>query len=104
RLEPSRVVCMRRHAFNSGLQEIICAVGLVCTVVLCGQAAETITNPAAQSEKALPPVLDTAEKIHWLTRKEAAAEHRAVIRGVVTCYLPGWEAAVIQDSTRGIYV
>jgi signal transduction histidine kinase len=48
--------------------------------------------------------LRTAEQIHLLTREEAARAQRAVIRGVVTCSLPGSEAAVIQDSTRGIYI
>lgn len=57
-----------------------------------------------QPQDAALPVLSTAEQVHRLTREEAAAGHRAVIRGVVTCPLPQYEAVVIQDSTRGVYV
>ena len=49
-------------------------------------------------------VLTTAEQVHRLTREEAAAGYGAVIRGVITCALPQYEAAVIQDSIRGVYV
>ena len=55
------------------------------------------------SETALP-VLTTAEQVHRLTREEAAKPHVAVIHGVITCSLPQYEAVVIQDSTRGVYV
>ncbi len=50
------------------------------------------------------PVLTTAEQVHRLTREEAAKPYEAVIRGVITCPLPQFEAVVIQDSTRGVYV
>ncbi|PWU20433.1 MAG: hypothetical protein C5B50_03955 [Verrucomicrobia bacterium] len=50
------------------------------------------------------PILTNAEQVHRLTREEAAGERWAKIRGVVTCPLPQYQAVVIQDSTRGIYV
>src|SRR6266404_3281836 len=65
-----------------------------------GQAAQT----SGQPQEAALPVLNTAEQVHRLTREEAAGELTAVIRGVVTCSLPQFEAVVIQDSTRGVYV
>src|SRR6266446_890033 len=97
---------MTRSAFILCPQAIVCSVVLVWAVAVRSEAAEqSLSNPSAPLAKELPPpVLTTAEQIHWLTRKEAAAGHRAVIRGVVTCSLPGSEAAVIQDSTRGIYI
>src|SRR2546426_410397 len=57
-----------------------------------------------QSQEAAVPVLTTAEQVHRLTREEASAGHGALIRGVITCPLPQFEAVVIQDSTRGVYV
>src|SRR2546425_3297134 len=50
------------------------------------------------------PVPTTAQQVHLLTREDAARGHRAVIRGVVICSLPEFEAVVVQDSTRGIYI
>jgi signal transduction histidine kinase len=38
-----------------------------------------------------------------LTRKEAAGGQRVQIRGVITCALPEFKAAVVQDATGGIY-
>src|SRR6266700_2502383 len=63
-----------------------------------------VSASQAQTSKPPPEVLNTAEQVHRLSREEAAAEHPAVIRGVVTCSLPQYEAVVIQDSTRGVYV
>src|SRR5437879_3831009 len=96
---------MRGSALIGWLSGLACALALVASLV-ANQAAEPASpKPAAQpvKEGALE-VLRTAEQIHLLTREEAAHAQRAVIRGVVTCSLPGSEAAVIQDSTRGIYI
>ncbi|SPE51742.1 Integral membrane sensor signal transduction histidine kinase (fragment) [Verrucomicrobia bacterium] len=70
------------------------------------RASEPVTtNPppplGANSRSAL---LTAAEQVHWLTRKEAAGGQSALIRGVITCALPDFEAAVVQDATGGIYV
>lgn len=50
------------------------------------------------------PVLTNAEQVHGLTRKEAALGQQTRIRGVIICALPELQAAVVQDSTGGIYV
>src|SRR6266478_1402113 len=81
-------------------------VVLLTGMALGSEAAERVlTNQSSQSvEETSLPTLRTADQIHRLTRAEAARGYRAVIRGVVTCPLPDQEAAVIQDSTRGIYI
>ena len=50
------------------------------------------------------PTLTSAEQIHRLTRREAAAGRHVLVRGVVTCTLPEFEAAVVQDGPTGIYI
>src|SRR5262245_37845375 len=61
---------------------------------------ESIKPPGVETNS----TLRTAQQVHLLTRQEATRRHRAVIRGVVTCSLPGSAAVVIQDATRGLYV
>jgi len=68
------------------------------------KASGQATTASKQSEEAGIPVLTTAEQVHRLTREEASGGHKALIRGVITCTLPQFEAVVIQDSTRGVYV
>jgi signal transduction histidine kinase len=48
--------------------------------------------------------LTNADQVHWLSRQEAAVGQQVLIRGVVTCALPEFTAAVIQDATSGIYI
>ena len=79
---------------------------LVWAVAVEGRAAES-----AEINQSAPPgvtsrslVLTNAEQVHRLTRKEAAARQPVVIRGVITCALPAFGAAVIQDRTAGIYI
>jgi len=50
------------------------------------------------------PVLTNGLQVQLLSQKEAAAKLRAVLRGVVTCYLPDSDSLVLQDATRGVYV
>lgn len=84
----------------------MCFAFLILGVAIQGGSAQLDTaNQSIPAGVRLPSqVLTTAEQIHWLTRREAAGGHRALIRGVVTCSLPGSHAVVVQDSTRGIYV
>ena len=49
-------------------------------------------------------ILTNAAQVHWLSRKEAAISQKVLIRGVITCALPEFNAAVVQDSTAGIYI
>lgn len=64
----------------------------------------TAPLPATGPSEAPPPVLTTAEQVHRLTREEATRATKALIHGVITCALPQYEAVVVQDSTRGVYV
>ncbi len=81
------------------------AVAILATAGSSKARGQSPTNrPAQPATESTLPVLTTAEQVHRLTREEAARGHEAVIRGVITCPLPEYEAAVIQDSTRGVYV
>lgn len=69
------------------------------------QAAELAnTNLAASPAAPSGPDLTNTEQVHWLTRQQAAGHLPVSIRGVVTCALPGFGTAVIQDGTAGIYI
>ncbi len=50
------------------------------------------------------PTLTTAEAAQQLKPEEAARGYPVKIRGIITSVVPEYEAVVIQDSTRGIYV
>jgi signal transduction histidine kinase len=51
-----------------------------------------------------PSTLTNAEQIHRLTRQEADTRRHVLIRGVITCTLPQFGAAVVQDGRTGIYI
>jgi signal transduction histidine kinase len=79
---------------------------------LLGWVAAVAARPAEQIgiTQSEPPevaargsVLTNAQQVHWLSRKEAASGRRVLIRGVVTCSLPAFKAAVVQDASGGIY-
>ena len=59
---------------------------------------------AVKEERPGIPVLTTVEEIKALSREEAERHYPVAIRGVVTAVLPTFESAVVQDSTRGIFV
>ncbi|HXR47767.1 MAG TPA: sensor histidine kinase [Candidatus Limnocylindrales bacterium] len=74
-------------------------------------AVETKAAESADTNRPAPPamvspseVLTNAQQVHWLNRKEAAGSRQVLIRGVITCALPEFNAAVVQDRTAGIYV
>src|SRR5882724_11114541 len=71
-----------------------------------GRAADAANTNLAVPTEGLPPLptLTNAEQIHRLTRDEAATGRRVLVRGVVTCTLPQFEAAVVQDGPTGIYI
>jgi len=50
------------------------------------------------------PVLTTAAEVHRLKREEAQRGYPVKFRGVVTCVVPAYQAFVLQDSSRGLYV
>jgi len=98
----ARLTQMRRLTLNPFplFAPAVAAVGGVA--LLCRAADAPATNTAVLPAPAA--LLTTAEQVHQLSREEAALGLHAVIRGVVTCYLPNSEALVLQDVTRGIYV
>ena len=66
------------------------------------RAAEVVnTNPAVPAQL---PTLTSGEQIHRLSRQEAATGRHVLIRGVITCTLLQFGAAVVQDGRAGIYI
>jgi signal transduction histidine kinase len=92
---------MTRRTFSLHLLAIFCLTFLTRT-----KAAELAnTNLSTSPIEALSGlVLTNAEQVHWLTRQQATGHLPVLIRGVVTCALPGFGAAVVQDNTAGIYI
>ena len=97
---------MIRNVISPRRYAIFWFVFLAWSIAATGKAAETSqTNPIAPSGAlARSGVLTNAEQVHWLTREEAAAGRQVIIRGVITCALPDFGAAVVQDRTAGIYI
>jgi signal transduction histidine kinase len=87
-------------------QTIACFALLVWGIALESSAAESVqTNQSSPPEVALPfQVLTNSAQVRGLTRQEAAGGQPVRIRGVITCALPEFDAAVVQDHTAGIYV
>ncbi len=97
---------MTRSLLNPLLNATFYIACALCILAGAAKAAEPArTNQLVLSEAdAQPAVLTTAEQVHRLSRAEAASGQRVLIRGVVTCALPAYEAAVVQDATSGIYI
>ena len=97
---------MTRNALNLHLDASFCFAFLFWTVADGGRASEAaVTNQSAPlGVESRSPVLTTAEQVHRLTREQAASGQPVLIRGVITCALPGFDAAVVQDATSGIYI
>ena len=99
-------ICMTRNAFNLCLVAVCCFAFLIRIVARASPASELVpaNPPVVPGARPQIPVLTNAEQVYWLTRREAAGGQRALIRGVVTCALPEFAAAAVQDSTGGIYI
>jgi signal transduction histidine kinase len=97
---------MIHNPLNRHLEAIFCFAWLIWAVPNGVQASDSVlTNQSASPGVALPsPILTNAEQVHWLTRNEAADGRHVLLRGVVTCALPQFEAGVVQDLTGGIYI
>ena len=93
---------MKRLTANARLTAI-CAFAAVFVIAL-HPVVFAQTNSAPQIGDANTPVLTNGLQVQLLSREQAAKGLRAVLRGVVTCYLPDSDALVIQDATRGVYV
>jgi signal transduction histidine kinase len=92
--------------FSFHWDAITCFAFLIWAVANGGRASESpITNQTAPLGVVLgSPVLTNAGQVHRLSRKEAAGGQHVLIRGVITCALPEFQAVVIQDFTGGIYI
>ena len=97
---------MTRRALNLFLKATFRFACMLGTLAYAAMAAELpATNHSVSLEaESRQAVLTSAEQVHRLTRAEAASGHRVLIRGVVTCALPAYDAAVVQDATSGIYI
>jgi signal transduction histidine kinase len=69
-----------------------------------GLAAEPPNSSGPRLSHSASPVLTNAAQVNRLTREEAAVGQMVLIRGVITCAFPGFDAAVVQDATSGIYI
>jgi signal transduction histidine kinase len=81
---------------------------LTWIVAVAGTVALSAGSSQSVPPEVAPPstVLTNAAQVHRLTREEAAKGQPVLIRGVITCALPGpdFNAAVVQDRTAGIYI
>src|SRR6266436_4397874 len=81
------------------------ALALVMGLALFGNfLASAQPGTPAVSGDSNAPVLTTGLQVQLLSQAAAAKKLPAVLRGVVTCYLPDSDSLVIQDATRGVYV
>jgi hypothetical protein len=76
-------------------------MGLVVFCILVASAQPGTPGVSADSNA---QVLTTGLQVQLLSQAAAAKKLPAVLRGVVTCYLPDSDSLVIQDATRGVYV
>jgi signal transduction histidine kinase len=97
---------MTRRAFSFRLLAVFYLTLLATTIAVKTEAAEWVSanlspSPAPASGG---PALTNAVQVHLLTRQQARSRLPVQIRGVVTCALPGFDAAVVQDESAGIYI
>src|SRR5215475_11942817 len=63
-----------------------------------------LAQPAVTGVSGESQVLTNGLQVQLLSQKTTADKLKAVLRGVVTCYLPDSDSLVLQDATRGVYV
>jgi signal transduction histidine kinase len=97
---------MTRPALSLRLLAVLCQAFLAGTMAVETRAAEPANTNLSISPAIMSPilVLTNAEQVHRLTRHQAEENRPVLIRGVVTCALPEFDAAVVQDETAGIYI
>ncbi len=91
---------MTRKVPNFHLDAILGFALLVWTVAGVSRASETpLTNQPAPPEFNAPSLfLTNAEQAHCLSREGAAGGRPVLIRGVITCSLPEFKAAMTQSD------
>lgn len=96
---------MWRRVFKPHPLILVWIMFLACSAGFDCRAADANTNAAVSTQSTNPlPTLTSAEQIRRLSQQEAATGRRVLIRGVVTCTLPQFGAAVVQDGRTGIYI
>ena len=97
---------MISRASSLQLLAIFCLASVAGTMAIDSRAADlTNSNLSAWDAAASRgPVLTNAQQVHWLTQQQATNRLPVRIQGVVTCALPGFNAAVVQDETAGVYI
>jgi signal transduction histidine kinase len=95
---------MTRRAFRFRLMAVFCLAMLAATVSVNTRAAESASTNLPVSPAADELILTNAEQVQRLTRQQATNRIPVLIRGVVTCALPGFGGAVVQDDTAGVYI
>lgn len=93
------------RAVTFSLSTIVCFIFLVWgDVVRCPAAESESTNRPTLEAASTSLTLTNAEQVRRLTRQEADARQRVLIRGVITCTLPEFGAAVVQNGATGVYL
>lgn len=69
-----------------------------------GRAADAANTGLLAPQTNQLSTLTSAEQIHRLSRQEAATRRHVLIRGVTTCALLQFGAAVVQDGRAGVYI
>jgi signal transduction histidine kinase len=97
---------MTCRLFKLRPRTVLSIVILVWVAGFESRAAEVAAtkSPVLIEEPRQSAVLTNAEQVHRLTRQEAATGRHVLIRGVITCTLPQFQAAVVQDGPTGIYI
>ncbi|HEX3626656.1 MAG TPA: sensor histidine kinase [Verrucomicrobiae bacterium] len=97
---------MTRRDLSFRFLAVFCLAFSVATIAIKSRADQWATTniPALLTIASSGPALTNAEQVHWLTRQQAGDRLPVLIHGVVTCALPEFGAAVIQDDTAGIYI
>jgi signal transduction histidine kinase len=97
---------MTVRVFKLRLRTILLTVILAWVAAFENRAAELAATNLSMPVQAGSEfrTLTNADQIHRLTRQEADTGRHVMIRGVVTCALPQFEAAVVQDGATGIYI
>lgn len=89
---------------KDGLVEVLGKSALSGKKIVLEQAVVRKSSECLTNEPASVHVLTTAAEVQRLGREEALRAYPVKISGVLTFVSPNYSAAVIQDSTRGIYV
>lgn len=83
---------------------VVLIISLAWIAGFQARAANLASTNSAVPQTNQFPTLTSAEQIHRLSQQDALTGRRVLIRGVITCTLPQFGAAVVQDGRTGIYV